>query len=575
MLTHLALKDFAVVRATELEFGPGMTVISGETGAGKSLLVDALGFLSGLRADSGVVRHGSERAELAAGFDLSGNPAARQWLREQELDEDDEQCQLRRVIRADGGSRAWINGRPATLAQLAELAGLLVEIHGQHEHQALLSRASQLALLDAHARNEAERAAVRSAAARWQALLDERDHLQSQGDVSDRIGWLEHQLAELDKEDLDPAALEALDAAHRRQANAAGLIEACDLAIARLGGEDEGPSLERLLQQARAGLARAAEHEPRLAEADGLLEGASVQVAEALALVNRIRDDLELDPERFAQLERRLGRIHDLARKHRLAPTELAAHRDGIAAELATLRGAGERLDQLEQEIASAAQAWREAAAALSATRQAAATALAEAITALIGELGMGGGRFLVQLEPGDGQRPDPQGAERVEFLVAANAGQPPRPLRKVASGGELSRISLAIEVAALGSDAVPTMVFDEVDSGIGGAVAQMVGRKLRALGRSRQVLCVTHQPQVAAQGHAHYRVSKAPVDGMTRSEVMLLDPAGREQELARMLGGVEVGPEAHAAARHLLEEAVQADAAEATPRRGRGPRAA
>src|SRR5690606_37552424 len=291
MLTHLALKDFAVVRATELEFGPGMTVISGETGAGKSLLVDALGFLSGLRADSGVVRHGSERAELAAGFDLSGNALARQWLREQELDEDDEQCQLRRVIRADGGSRAWINGRPVTLAQLGELAGLLVEIHGQHEHQSLLARASQLALLDAHARNDAERAAVREAAAVWQALLDEREALKSRGDVGDRIGWLEHQLAELEREDLDPAALEALDLAHRRQANAAGLIAACEEALARIDG-DEGPSLASLLQQARGGLSRFAGDEPRLGEVDTLLEGASVQLQEALALLGRVRDDL-------------------------------------------------------------------------------------------------------------------------------------------------------------------------------------------------------------------------------------------------------------------------------------------
>lgn len=565
MLTHLALKDFAVVRATELEFGRGMTVISGETGAGKSLLVDALGFLSGLRADSGVVRHGSERAELAADFDLADHAPARDWLRDHELDEDG-QCQLRRVLRADGGSRAWINGRPVTLAQLGELAGLLVEIHGQHEHQSLLSRASQLALLDGHAGNEAERAAVRAAAAAWQALLAERESLQAQGDVSDRIGWLEHQLAELEREDLDPAALAALDAAHRRQANAAALIAACDDALARLGGDD-APSLARQLQQARAGLARAAEHEPRLAAADGLLEGAAVQIEEALALVDRIRDDLELDPARLDELERRLGRVHDLARKHRLAPVELAAHRDGVAAELERLRGAGERLDRLAGEIAAAAAAWRAAADALSATRRCAGDALSAATTTLIDELGMGGGRFRVELEPVDGQRPDPNGAERVEFLVAANAGQPPRPLRKVASGGELSRISLAIEVAALGSDAVPTMVFDEVDSGIGGAVAQIVGRKLRALGRARQVLCVTHLPQVAAQGHAHYRVSKAPVEGITRSAVERLDDAGRERELARMLGGVEVGAEAHAAARRLLDEAVATDAqAEAAP---------
>ncbi len=580
MLTHLALKDFAVVRATELEFGPGMTVISGETGAGKSLLVDALGFLSGLRADSGVVRHGAERAELAAGFDLAGSAAARQWLRERELDEGDgEPCQLRRVIRADGGSRAWINGRPVTLAQLAELAGLLVEIHGQHEHQSLLARASQLVLLDAHARNEAERLAVREAAAAWQALLDEREALQARGDVGDRIGWLEHQLAELEREDLDPAALEALDQAHRRQANAAGLIAACEEALARIDG-DEGPSLAGLLHETRSGLARVAGDEPRLAEVDTLLEGAGVQLEEAMALLGRVRDDLDLDPSRFDELERRLGRIHDLARKHRLPATALAAHRDSVAGELAGLRNAGDRLLQLDAEIARAAERWRASAAALSATRHAAGEALARATTALIDELGMGGGRFLVDLESTAhaGARPDPNGAERAEFLVAANAGQPPRPLRKVASGGELSRISLAIEVAALGSDAVPTMVFDEVDSGIGGAVAEIVGRKLRALGRSRQVLCVTHQPQVAAQGHAHYRVSKAPVEGITRSSVERLDGEGRMGEVARMLGGVEVGPEAHAAARRLLEEAVAADAAAATPGARRGtarPRAA
>ena len=562
MLTHLSIKDFAVVRATELEFGPGMTVVSGETGAGKSLMVDALGFLSGLRADSGVVRHGAERAELSAEFALADAAPARDWLLDQALD-DDGQCQLRRVIRADGGSRAWINGRPVTLAQLGELAGLLVEIHGQHEHQSLLSRASQMALLDGHAGNEAQRDVVRAAAIAWQTLLAERERLLAQGDVSDRIGWLEHQLAELEREDLDPAALEALDLAHRRQANAVGLIAACDDALSRLGDE-ESLSLSRQLQQARAALARAAEHEPRLGDVDGLLEGAGVQIEEALALVGRIRDDLELDPSRFEELERRLGRVHDLARKHRLAPTELAGHRDRIAEELTTLRGAGERLDRLDGEIAAATSAWRAAAAVLSAGRRQAADALATATTGLIAELGMGGGRFLVELEAVDNARPDPNGAERVEFLVAANAGQPPRPLRKVASGGELSRISLAIEVAALGSDAVPTMVFDEVDSGIGGAVAQIVGRKLRALGRARQVLCVTHLPQVAAQGHAHYQVSKAPVEGITRSAVALLDDAGREHELARMLGGVEIGPEAHAAARRLLDEAVAADAVDA-----------
>ncbi len=559
MLTRLAIRDFAVVASAELEFGPGLTVISGETGAGKSLLVDALNFLSGLRADSGVVRHGAERAELAAAFDLGDAPAARAWLREAEFDDGDD-CQLRRTLRADGGSRAWINGRPATLAQLGALAERLVEIHGQHEHQALLSRASQLALLDAYGRTEAESAAVRDAAQAWSALLRERDMLSRQGDTGERIGWLEHQLGELQRESLEPESIAELSAAHRRHAHAAALIAACDSAFSRLGGDD-GPALGRQLQQVRGELGRQLQHEPRLGEVDAMLDSAAIQLDEALALLEQVRADLDLDPAAFDELDHRLARLHELSRKHRVAPEGLAAQRDALNAELEALRGAGERVRVLDAEIAAAAARWRQAAQALTAVRSRAARTMSLATTALIAELGMGGGRFEVALEPtGDahdsGGRPDPQGAERAEFLVAANAGQPPRPLRKVASGGELSRISLAIEVAALGLDAVPTMVFDEVDSGIGGAVAQIVGQKLRALGATRQALCVTHLPQVAAQGHTHYAVSKAERLGMTQSAVQVLDAKQREEELARMLGGVEVGKEARAAARRLLRDA-------------------
>ncbi|KRD39852.1 DNA repair protein RecN [Lysobacter sp. Root916] len=555
MLTHLSLKHFVVVSAAELSFGPGLTVISGETGAGKSLLVDALGLISGLRADSGVVRHGADRAELVADFSLADAAPAAAWLRENELDEDDS-CQVRRVIRADGGSRAWINGRPATLGQLADLASRLVEIHGQHEHQALLSKASQLALLDAYARNDAARAAVETAARDWSALLRERDALIAKGDVSERIGWLEHQHAELERETLEPEAIARLNADHKRHAHAAGLIAACDDAFARLGGED-GPSLSRNLQQVRAELQRVVEHEARLSDVDAMLDAAAIQVDEALALLGRVRDDLDLDPSAFDTLEQRLGRLHELARKHRVAPEQLAAHRDGMGAELDVLRGAGERLTRLDGEIAGARKAWRGNADALTASRKSAAQALSAATTGLIGELGMGGGRFEIALEPIDEDRPDPQGSERVEFLVAANPGQPARALRKVASGGELSRVSLAIEVAALGLDTVPSMVFDEVDSGIGGAVAEIVGQKLRALGASRQVLCVTHLPQVAAQGHAHYRVSKSASEGVTQSAVQRLDAKQREEELARMLGGVELTKEVRAAAKRLLADVV------------------
>ncbi|KGM53583.1 DNA recombination protein RecN [Lysobacter arseniciresistens ZS79] len=555
MLTHLSLKHFAVVEEAELAFGPGLTVISGETGAGKSLLVDALGLLSGLRADSGVVRHGAERAEVVGEFTLADVPAARDWLLAAELDEDGEaSCLLRRVVRADGGSRAWVNGRPVTIGQLAELAGLLVEIHGQHEHQALMARHSQLALLDAYGRTGAERAAVATAAGRWGGLLDERDRLTAQGDVSDRVEWLEHQHAELERETLEPGSVEQLLADHRRQAHAADLIDACEGVFARLGGDDGG-SVTRELRRLRGELQRVVEHEPRLQEVDGMLDTAAIQLDEALTLLDRIRADLDLDPSQFERIEQRLGRLHDLARKHRVAPEELHAQRERIAVELEQLRGAGQRLEALDAEIAAATSDWQAAADALGKKRRAAAGALADATTALIAELGMGGGRFDIAIEATGQARPDPQGAERVEFLVAANPGQPARALRKVASGGELSRISLAIEVAALGLDTVPTMVFDEVDSGIGGGVAEIVGQKLRALGASRQVLCVTHLPQVAAQGHAHYRVSKAASDGVTQSQVRLLDPKQRQEELARMLGGVELTREARAAAKRLLSD--------------------
>jgi DNA repair protein RecN (Recombination protein N) len=555
MLTHLAIQDFAVVRAAELDFGPGLTVISGETGAGKSLLVDALGFLSGARGDSGVVRHGAQRAELVAVFDLHDAPEAAAWLREQELDDDGQACQLRRTLRADGGSKAWINGRPATIAQLAELAGLLVEIHGQHEHQALMSRSSQLALLDAFARNEGKLADVQGAARRWSALVRERDALSQRGDPGDRIAFLEHQLLELRRDALEPAAFAELVASHRRHAHAAGLIAACDGASAKLGGED-GPSLGRQLHQMRSELARQAEHEPRLLEIDAMLDTAAIQLDEAASLLERVRADLDLDPDAFDAMERKLTLLHDLARKHRVAPDALAAQRDAIQTEVAELQGSEERVRALDGEIDAARTAWAQSAAALTQARTKAAEALSTSTTALIGDLGMGGGRFSVAIEPNAGADPDPQGAERIEFLVAANLGQPPRALRKVASGGELSRISLAIEVAALGLDAVPTMVFDEVDSGIGGAVADIVGQKLRALGAKRQALCVTHLPQVAAQGHAHYRVSKAASDGMTQSAVRRLEAKEREEELARMLGGVEVSKEARAAARRLLADA-------------------
>lgn len=554
MISLLSLKDFAVVSTAELAFGPGMTVVSGETGAGKSLLVDALMWLTGARADAGIVRHGAERAELVAGFDLADAPAALAWLRENEMD-DGRDCQLRRVIRADGGSKAWINGRPATLAQLSELGALLVEIHGQHEHQALLDRGQQLALLDAFGRHYPLLAEVREHARRWADLDRELADLARAGDVGERVAWLQHQVDELARENLDAADLEQMQAAHRRQANAAGLLQGCETALVRLAGDD-GQSLGGALHQVIAELSRLSSDEPRLAEVVALLESAGIQLAEASAGLERIRDDFDLDPARLQQLEDRLARLHELARKHRLPIEGLAGRRDALQAELEGLADASGRAERLGRERQKAAADWAGAAAKLSKSRAGAGAKLGKAVAALMAELGMGGGVFSVLLEPQDSTRPLPQGAERCEFQVSANPGQPPRPLRKVASGGELARISLAIEVAALGLDAVPTMVFDEVDTGIGGAVAEVVGQKLRALGAERQVLCVTHLPQVAAQGHHHFQVSKAVAGASTHSAVTPLDDKARIEELARMLGGVEITREVRANAKQMLSRA-------------------
>lgn len=554
MLTHLTIKDFAVVSAVELALERGLTVVSGETGAGKSLLVDALLWLTGARADAGIVRHGADRAELNAEFDLDDAPEAAAWLAENELDEDGG-CQLRRVIRADGGSRAWINGRPVTLAQLTALGSMLVEIHGQHEHQALLERPHQLAILDAFGNHASLLAPVRALAAQWAGIERELQELSRAGDVGDRVDWLEHQLKELAREALDPAGIDELLKAHRRQANASGLLAAYDAALTRLAS-DEGFSLVKGVRQTANELGKHAEAEPRLADSLALLESAAIQLAEVVHGIERLRDEVEMDPQAFQSLEQRLAHLHDLARKHRVALHELDARRLALQAELEQLRGADERCAGLRDERERIAMQWRSAANALTAGRQATADRLGSEVTGLVGELGMPGGVFAVALVAADGSHPHPLGSERCEFQVSANAGQPPRALRKVASGGELARISLAIEVAALGMDSVQTMVFDEVDSGIGGAVAETVGRKLRMLGQNRQVLCVTHLPQVAAQGHRHLLVSKSVQDQATHSAVEVLDAEGRIEELARMLGGREIGKASRANARQMLDQA-------------------
>jgi len=551
MLESLYVKDFAIVGEAEIVFGPGMTVVTGETGAGKSLLVDALLLLAGGRADAAMVRHGCERAELSATFDLAGRGDLRDWLVAEDLDEDGA-CQLRRVVRSEGSSRAWINGRPVTLTQLKALAAGLIEIHGQHEHQALLDRAQQLALLDAFGAHEAETAEVARTARAWRDTGARIAELSRGEDHAERVEWLGHQVEELDRHALAPDDLAALEERHRRLANSGQLLQGCATLAERLDGDGEY-ALLRLVARAQHEIAQLATLDERLAPVGELVDAAQIQLSEANDALARYQSALDLDPDSLAEAEAQLGKLHELARKHRVRMPDLKAHADGLRDELETLRGVGASITSLREQQQRQRKAWDAAAKALGTRRAAAAKTLSDAVSSLMAELGMRGGRFEVQLETNGEDDPDPQGAERCEFLVSANPGQPPRALRKVASGGELSRISLAIEVAALGSDTIGTMVFDEVDSGIGGAVAEVVGQKLHALGARAQVLCVTHLPQVAAQGDRHLRVSKSSDGASTETRIDALDGKPRQEEVARMLGGIEITRETLAHAKQML----------------------
>jgi DNA repair protein RecN (Recombination protein N) len=533
-----------------------MTVLTGETGAGKSLLVDALLLLTGARGDAGVVRHGADRAELSAEFDLRALPAAREWLRERELDEE-ESLSLRRVIRADGSSRAYLNDSPVSLTLLREAAEHLVEIHGQHEHQALLTRRHQRALLDAFGGHRAALAEV----ARWakrHAEIEREIAALAEGEQHDpeRVAFLQFQQSELQKHALAPEEYARQLDDHRRLAHAATLIEGAERIVQQLDGDQEDALQSRLVKLS-GDCRRLAGLDPALLNVAELLDAATIQLGEASSELERYLSSNDLDPERYTELDRQLARLHDLGRKYRVAPAELAAKATQLAADLERIEKAGGQREALLEQRNEVLKQYQLAARQLAAQRQLSAKKLSAEVTTLLHELAIAG-QFEVQLEANTDLVRN-EGYEEVEFLVSPNPGQPLRPLRKIASGGELARVALAIEVAAIGSDDIPVMVFDEVDSGIGGATAEVVGRKLRQLGQARQVLCVTHLPQVAAQGHQHFAVRKFSAEGNTQTAFNEVQGKTRTEEIARMLGGVELTKETRANAEQMLKKAASA----------------
>ncbi len=552
MLRYLQVKHLAVIDEVELEFDGGMTVFTGETGAGKSILIEALGLALGDRAESSMVRAGCEQASISAIFDPPPDTAFAALL-EQHGIEREEELVIKRQVGSDGRSRAFVNGSPVPLTVLRAIGERLADIHGQHEHHSLLRRDAQRELLDEFGHHEQLLDAVGSAHARLRALQERLVQLEgASGSAEGEADLLRYQVSELKALQPTPEGIAALEEEHRRLANAGRLAEGCGQILDLLSDAEDNAQVmaDRAAREVNA-LARL---DARFAEVAAMLEAASIQLGEAALWLRHYAGGMDADPARVEQIEQQIAGLHDLARKHRVPAPELPAQLVRLEQRLYELEHGAELRQQLRREIEAALQGYDEAAQRLHEVRVKAAKKLAAAVTRNMHELGMPGGRFAVGVEsPGAAARAA-HGSDRVEFEVTANPGQPMRPLIKVASGGELSRISLAIQVLSARGKRVPSFVFDEVDVGIGGRVAEIVGRMLRDLGGSGQVLCVTHLPQVAALGHQHIRIEKAIDDGTTRIDASPLGSEARVEELARMLGGVTITKQTVAHARAMLE---------------------
>ena len=559
MLRELHIRDLAIIESVAIELDPGFTTLTGETGAGKSILIDALALALGERSDAQAIRSGAERLEVSASFEVGDNPGASIWLADNELAETTGDCVLRRVVSSDGRSRAWINGRPVAAQLLRELGGLLVDICGQQDYQSLRHASTQREVLDSSGETLALRASVRAAWQAWQAAAQEhRELLAREHDRDSRRELLAFQLGELQA--LNPRAGEYAEAEreHRALHHRARIASALHTALAR-SYDDEGGSAQAAVSAAHQSLAEVLEFDPELAPALELLGEAEIQIREAASLIQQRIDALDQDPARESELDDRLAALQAAARKHRITPDELPALKARLDGELEQLGNYAESCSRLEGVVNEKRQTLGKLAAALSAARVKAAAKLSRDISRNMATLGMSGGQFEVRVRPLPDAAIGADGADDIEFLVSANPGQPPAPMSRVASGGELSRLNLAIQVVATATHGAPTLIFDEVDAGVGGAVAEIVGRKLRELSLKRQVLCVTHLPQVAAQASQHFTVRKQAVRGRTSTSVHKLDAAERVEETARMLGGLEITAQTRAHAGEMLAAAAQA----------------
>ncbi|MFQ5470825.1 MAG: DNA repair protein RecN [Gammaproteobacteria bacterium] len=556
MLINLHIDNYAIVESLNLELHNGLTIVTGETGAGKSVLIDSVGLALGDRADSSMIRSNCQRAEITADFDIRENDPAKKWLSSHELDLDND-CQLRRTISNDGRSRGYINGSPVPVQQLKELGNLLLDIHGQHAHQSLLKTGYQREILDEYANNKQLLESVSEQYKKWKSLNEEIEQLSASvksGD--DQIEFLKFQIRELEILDIGSLDIADLEKEQNRLANADTLIATCQTALNSLDNTDQSAT-NRINTTIRE-LSHLAKKDNQLQVIINLLENASIQINEAVSEIQHYLDTTELDPEKLNQVEKLLGTIHDAARKHHVHANELPGVLEQLNETLASLENIDARLAQLKDEIDTAATKYLDCAKKLSASRIKAAGKLDKLVSDKMNILGISGGSFKVCIEPNPDAKFSLHGLDTVRFTVTTNPGQPLKLLDKVASGGELSRISLAIQSILSQNVGIPTLIFDEVDSGIGGRVAEIVGQMLRTLSNKRQVVCITHLPQVASLGQQHLHVVKNISSTDSTAKILQLDNEQRYDEIARMLGGIEITEKTLAHAKDMIERAQQ-----------------